>query len=92
MEPKKYIQKMINSYEQMFGSKPKQYLSPLDHGDHPEIHTSKELELEDIKRFQSMVGALQWVIQIGRFDVATAVTTLSSFRSNPRQGHLDRLK
>jgi hypothetical protein len=92
MEPKKYIEKMIDSYERMFGSKPKQYSSPLEHGDHPEIDTSKELELEDIKRFQSMVGALQWVIQIGQFDVATAVMTLSSFRANPRQGHLDRLK
>jgi hypothetical protein len=92
MEPKKYIEKMINSYERMFGSKPKQYSSPLEHGDHPEIDTSKELEIEDIKRFQSMIGALQWVIQIGRFDVATAVMTLSSFRANPRQGHLDRLK
>jgi hypothetical protein len=56
---------MIDSYERMFGSKPRQYSSPLEHGDHPEIDTSKELELEDIKRFQSMVGALQWVIQIG---------------------------
>jgi hypothetical protein len=65
MEPKKYIEKMINSYKRMFGSKPKQYSSPLEHRDHPEINTSKELELEDIKRFQSMVGALPWVIQIG---------------------------
>jgi hypothetical protein len=65
MEPKKYIEKMIDSYERMFGSKPKQYSSPLGHGDHPEIDTSKELELEDIKHFQSMIGALQWVIQIG---------------------------
>jgi hypothetical protein len=39
-----------------------------------------------------MIGALQWVIQIGGFDVATAVMTLSSFQANPRQGHLDRLK
>jgi len=41
---------------------------------------------------QSMIGALQWAIQLGRFDIMTAVMTLSSFRANPRQGHLDRAK
>ena len=35
---------------------------------------------------------LQWVIQIGRFDITTAVMTLSRFRAAPRQGHLDRVK
>jgi hypothetical protein len=39
-----------------------------------------------------MIGALQWVIQIGRFDITTAVMTLSRFRAMPRQGHLDRIK
>jgi hypothetical protein len=97
MEPKKYIEKMrrwsIHTSKQMFGSKPKQYSSPLEHhGDHQEINTSKELEIEDIKPFQSTIGALQWVIQIGWFNVATAIMTLSSFRANPCQGHLNRLK
>jgi hypothetical protein len=48
--------------------------------------------LDDIKKFQSMIGALQWVIQIRRFDINTAVMTLSSFRANPRLGHLNRCK
>lgn len=92
MAPKKYIEKMIDSYVRMFGSKPKQVSSPLEHGDHPEIDDSIELELEDIKKYQHMIGSLQWVVQIGRFDVTTAVMTMSSFRVNPRQGHMDRLK
>jgi len=32
------------------------------------------------------------MIQIGRFDIATAVMTLLLFRACPRQGHLDRVK
>jgi hypothetical protein len=64
----------------------------LENGDHPEIDDSIELELEDIKKYQSLIGSLQWIVQIGRFDVTTAVMTLSSFRANPRQGHLDRVK
>ena len=36
-----------------------------------------------------MIGAMQWAISIGRFDIATAVMSLSSFRVAPRIGHLD---
>jgi len=38
------------------------------------------------------MGALQWLITLGRFDIATAVMTMSSFRAAPRIGHLERLK
>ena len=92
LAPKKYIEKMISQYERLFGDKPRQYNSPLEKGDHPELDLTDELDIEGIKIYQSMIGALQWVIQIGRFDIATAVMTMSSFRANPRKGHLDRLK
>ena len=39
-----------------------------------------------------MICALQWVVSLGRFDIAVAVMTMSRFRTEPRQGHLDRLK
>ena len=35
---------------------------------------------------------MQWTIQIGRFDIGTAVMTLSRFRAAPRRGHMDRIK
>jgi hypothetical protein len=39
-----------------------------------------------------MIGALQWIVTIGRFDIHTAVMTMSGFRMAPRVGHLNRLK
>ena len=90
--PKKYIEKMVTAYEQMFGEAPKQYSSPLEKNDHPELDDSPELGLEDITRYQSMIGALQWAISLGRFDVQTAVMTMSRFRAAPRVGHIERLK
>jgi len=42
--------------------------------------------------YQSLIGSLRCAIRIGRFDIATAVMTLSRFRVSPRQGHLDRGK
>jgi Reverse transcriptase (RNA-dependent DNA polymerase) len=91
--PKKYIEKMVATYQQMFGCLPKQTVtSPLEKSDHPELDTSELLDSSGITQYQSLIGALQWVISIGRFDVMTAVMTMSSFRGAPRQGHLERVK
>ena len=39
-----------------------------------------------------MIGAMQWAISIGRFDIATSVMSLSSFRLAPHVGHLKHCK
>jgi len=84
---------MNDTYLRLFGEKPRQnYSSPLENNDHPELDTSELLSLENIKIFQSLIGACQWIIQLGRFDTAVHIMTLSSFRIAPRQGHLDRMK
>ncbi len=90
--PRKYIDKLITSYTTMFGKPPVECVSPLVRGDHPEMDDSPELDEDGIKRYQSMIGALQWVVSLGRFDVMAAVMTMSRFRIAPRIGHLDRLK
>jgi hypothetical protein len=91
MAPQKYIDKMIQNYERMFGEKPRtNAYSPLEKGDHPELDDPEFLEPDDVTKYQSIVGSLQWAISLGRLDVATAVMPLSGFRAIPRQGHLDR--
>jgi len=50
------------------------------------------LDAEKIKLYQSLIGALQWMVTIGRFDIMTAVVTMSAFRAAPRIGHLERVK
>jgi hypothetical protein len=39
-----------------------------------------------------MIGALQWIVTIGCFDIHVAIMTMSGFRMAPRVGHLNRLK
>jgi hypothetical protein len=92
--PRKYIEKLVDSYERMFGSKPKttKVTSPLVKGDHPEIDESVFLEEKGIQQYQSLIGQLQWAISLGRFDITVAIMTMSSFRSAPREGHLERVK
>jgi hypothetical protein len=93
MDPKKYIDKMIQGYEHLFGCKPNtRAQSPLEENDHPELDTTEFLDEDGIQKYQCLIGSLQWIISIGRWDVQTAVMTLSSFRAQPRIGHLDRAK
>jgi hypothetical protein len=77
----------------MFGSKPSmKHFSPLVKNDHPEIDTSDLLDKDRIAQYQSLIGILQWTITLGRFDVGTAVMTMSGFRIAPRIGHLACLR
>ena len=93
MNPAKHIEKMVAAYERMFGERPeKRIRSPLEKGDHPELDTSEFLDENGIKNYQSLIGSLQWAVSIGRWDIQTAIMTLSSFRAQPRRGHLDRAK
>jgi hypothetical protein len=89
--PKKYIEKMLDNYKRIFGQLPKPVSAPTVKNDHPELDSSEFLDIEQTKVYQSLIGALQWVIQIGRWDITTAVMSLSAFRAAPRKGHLDRV-
>ena len=63
---RRYIDKMVDTYQQLFGCKPStKALSLLEKGDHPEIDDSEFLNEEDTQKYQSMVGAMQWAISIG---------------------------
>lgn len=42
--------------------------------------------MDEIGKYQSMIGALQWIETIGRFDITTALMTMSGFRDAPRPG------
>jgi hypothetical protein len=83
---------MIQDFERMFGHKPRTFTSPLEKGDHPETDESDLLDLDGIRQYQSIIGSLQWAVQLGRIDIPTAVMSISSFRAAPRKGHLQRAK
>ena len=83
---------MNESYERTYGTKPKEYSSPLEKNDHPELDNSTLVSPDEIVLFQSHIGCFQWCVTLGRFDIATAVMTLSRYRVAPGRGHLDRAK
>jgi hypothetical protein len=93
ISPTKYIDNLVKNYEKFFGMKPITSATfPLEKGDHPELDTSELYTQEQITQYQSMIGALQWIVTIGRFDINTVAMTMSGFCMAPIVGHLNRLK
>ena len=61
----------------------KDYLeSPLEEGDHPEFDTPVFLDEDDIHKYQSLIGSLEWLITLGGWDIQTAVIFMSSRKLN----------
>ena len=91
-DPIKYVGKIAEFNEKMFGEKPKKTRTPLVAGDHPENDLSDFCNQDQIKEYQTIVGQLFWLSELGRFDIAVHVMTMSRFSQQPRVGHLERLK
>jgi hypothetical protein len=66
--------------------------TPLVPGDHPELDTTEFLSDVEQNLFQRMIGILQWIVHIGRYDVCFATSSMSRFASAPRVGHLSRVR
>ena len=89
---KKYIDKLADTYKRLFiEDPPKGYKTPLDKNDHPELDTSAILEGDMAAKYLTMVGQLEWLVTLGRFDIHAQVAAMSRFRAETRQGHMDIL-
>ena len=62
----------------------------MEKNDHPDIDDTELLAGVFIQHYLTMMGQLQWLVTLGRFDIHTQVTTLSKFTSAPRKEHLEK--
>lgn len=92
---KDYIKLAINNIEQRLKEKrlklPGKALTPMENNYSPELDMSPELDSENITFYQEIIGMLRWAIEIGRVDINTEISLLSSFQAAPREGHLNQL-
>ena len=65
--------------------------SPITANYAPELDQSPELNPELATYYQSLIGILRWMVELGRVDICLEVSMLSSHLALPRQGHLDQL-
>ena len=52
-----------------------------------EIDVSPELNATDAAYYQSLIGVVRWMVELGRVDICTEVLMLSSCLALPREGH-----
>ena len=72
-------------------SLPKKVTSPLRGGYRPEVDITPELSVTDAAHYQSLIGILRWIVELGRVDINCEVSEMASMMALPREGHLDQL-
>ena len=60
-------------------------------GYHPEIDISDELDDINSAYYQSLIGILRWMVELGRIDITCEVSMMVSYMALPRLGHLEQL-
>jgi len=50
-----------------------------------------ELSPKDAAYYQSLIGILRWIVELGRVDICLEVSMMSSHLALPREGHLEQL-
>ena len=91
----KYIQDSIANLEKKMLTKGLKIRpnvrAPLSSNYRPELDSSDELDVEDASLYQSLIGCLRWMVEMGRIDICCEVSMMSSHVAMPRQGHLQQL-
>ena len=72
-------------------SLPTRVKTPLSNGYRPEIDVSDELGPDEASYYQSLIGILRWIVELGRVDICCEVSMMSSHLALPRKGHLEEL-
>jgi hypothetical protein len=93
MSAEQYLKLAIETIETKLGEKLKHKKAdaPIRTDYHPEIDDSELLDDDDANYYQSLMGILQWVVELGRIDVAYEVQLMASFSCAPRKGHMEAL-
>ena len=93
--PKKYVQESCRNAEEYLeknynGRKlDKRANAPWIPGYECEVDATPELSPELASYYQSQIGILRWMVELGRVDMITEVSKLASQMVLPREGHLE---
>ena len=58
--------------------------NPFPLGYEPAMDTSPELLPEEVSYYQTSIGVMRWMVELGRVDIAVEVSQLLSFLIMPR--------
>jgi hypothetical protein len=96
LSPSKYVQSSVKNVETYLKEKldgryslPKKAENPFPGDYAPEEDVSELLEPDLATYYMQLIGILRWMCEIGRIDICTETSMLSSFSAMPREGHLE---
>jgi hypothetical protein len=64
-----------------------EYTTPMSEAYHPEMDDSPMMSPAGKAKYQSLIGCANWVVTLGRFDIAYSLNAMSRFSMAPRVGH-----
>ena len=93
-----YVQSAIKNVEAYIGRPENSHLkipskaeTPLITSYRPELDVSSELTSRDSTYYQSLIGILWWIVELGRIDICLEVSMMSSHLVMPRKVHLNQV-
>jgi hypothetical protein len=94
MSSSKYVQATVQNVQEYLKDNgdrklKKKASAPFEATYRAEIDESPVLGPDMANYFQSQIGILRWCVELGRIDIITEVSMLSTFLCMPREGHLD---
>jgi hypothetical protein len=89
-----YIENATAKYEKAFSTQTqpftfRAYRAPMDHTYHSEEDTTEFLTPRQASVYRGLIGSANWIVTLGRFDIAFAVNNLARYCMSPRQGHFE---
>ena len=90
-----YVQNAVHNVEEYLSKQnkalPRKATAPFSSNYRPETDTSPELDPFQANYYQSLIGVLRWIVELGRIDINVEASLMASCMALPRQGHLDQL-
>ena len=87
----KNVEAYLDSQDSKHWKMPSKADAPLTTTYRPELDVSRELNVADAAYYQSLIGVLRWIVELGRVDVCLEVSMMSSHLALPRKGHLEQV-
>jgi hypothetical protein len=84
---KSYLEKQTTAKWKL----PNKAETPMQTSYRPELDVSRELEPNDAAYYQSLIGILRWMVELGRVDICLECSMMSSHLALPREGHMHQV-
>ena len=89
---KTYILRVCEKIETLMGWKLRTFTSPERPNYHPELDVSDLLDLDGVSKYRMLIGSMNWVVILGRFDVCFTTQNFARYSAVPREEQMNALE